>query len=328
MADEAIPRDPRNMAAEPAENEIPLRAYGGEKPPAPDWFTEAVETPYETHSINVGGAEIAYQSWGDRSKPGLLLVHGNGAHSHWWDFIAPFFMADYHVVAPTFSGMGDSDWRETYSFNGFAEELAAVSEDAGFFEHSEKPLMVAHSFGGMVSIVASVTHGERYGGAIIVDTHIEPPGEERPRPPDRTRPNRVYPDLETALARFRLAPPQPCDNHYAVDHIARYSLKDTTGEDGKPGLTWKFDPFIFSKLSPGWDERGEISFETKCPIIFMRGADSILMTPKVTQYMQTLQDPPVPVMTVPEAHHHVMLDQPLAFVSAVRGLLTSWPPKA
>jgi pimeloyl-ACP methyl ester carboxylesterase len=41
--------------------------------------------------------------------------------------------------------------------------------------------------------------------------------------------------------------------------------------------------------------------------------------------MQSLQDPPVPMITVPGAYHHVMLDQPLAFVTAIRGLLTAWP---
>ena len=41
--------------------------------------------------------------------------------------------------------------------------------------------------------------------------------------------------------------------------------------------------------------------------------------------MQAVQDPPIPMITIPDAYHHVMLDQPLAFVSAVRGLLAGWP---
>ena len=32
----------------------------------------------------------------------------------------------------------------------------------------------------------------------------------------------------------------------------------------------------------------------------------------------------VPVSGVPEAQHHVMLDQPLAFVAALRALLADW----
>ena len=34
--------------------------------------------------------------------------------------------------------------------------------------------------------------------------------------------------------------------------------------------------------------------------------------------------PQAPVVEVPEARHHVMLDQPLGFVAALRMLLDSW----
>ena len=56
---------------------------------APTWFTDALKIPKSEHRISVEGASIYYQKWGDDSKPGLMLVHGSGSHSHWWDFIAP-----------------------------------------------------------------------------------------------------------------------------------------------------------------------------------------------------------------------------------------------
>jgi len=40
--------------------------------------------------------------------------------------------------------------------------------------------------------------------------------------------------------------------------------------------------------------------------------------------MSSLMGPRAPVVEVPEARHHVMLDQPLAFVAALRTLLDSW----
>ena len=61
----------------------PLAPFHGEVPPAPDWFRKAVATPYETGSVTVKGANVTYQRWGRRGAPGLLLVHGNGAHAHW-----------------------------------------------------------------------------------------------------------------------------------------------------------------------------------------------------------------------------------------------------
>ena len=86
----------------------PLAGYAGQRPPAPDWFEAALSTRYQTHHVDRDGVRLHYQTWGDPSKPGLLLTHGNGAHAHWWDFIAPSFADDYFLVAPTLSGMGDS----------------------------------------------------------------------------------------------------------------------------------------------------------------------------------------------------------------------------
>lgn len=312
------------MEAKP--EDMVLAPYKGAEPPAPDWFHDAIAQTAKEASVVVDGAKIAYRSWGDPARPGLLLVHGNGAHGQWFDFIAPFLAEDYHVVAPTFSGMGDSDWRERYSFSQFSAEQHAVCEDAGLFAHDRKPIIAAHSFGGIVALYTTMMKGgEKFGGAVIIDSHIEPPGDERPRPPRRTGGNRVYPGFDAALSRFRLAPPQPCANHFLVDYIARRSIIETTDEDGGKGFSWKFDPFIFNSLMIEWEEVDLTSLETKCPIVFMRGGLSDLVTDRVASYMQSLQDPPVPMITVPGAYHHVMLDQPLAFVTAIRGLLTAWP---
>lgn len=40
--------------------------------------------------------------------------------------------------------------------------------------------------------------------------------------------------------------------------------------------------------------------------------------------MQDLLPPGSPQMAIPDADHHVMIDQPLAFVAALRGLLAGW----
>ena len=103
----------------------PLAPYHGAKPPAPAWFAPALAQEPERTFVTVAGAKIESLAWGARGKPGLLLMHGNAAHADWYSFIAPFFAERFRVASMSWSGMGGSDWRETYAVETFAEEAAA-----------------------------------------------------------------------------------------------------------------------------------------------------------------------------------------------------------
>lgn len=295
-----------------------LAALNGAAPEAPAWFQEAVAHPKEQVRVSVAGVTIHALAWGERGKPALLLLHGNGAHAHWWDFIAPFFAKDYRVIAPTWSGMGDSDWRSGYGVDFCVAEAMAAAEALGAFESSEKPLIVAHSFGGYPALALAADHGERFKGVVSVDSPVEPPDEDLGGPPQRHKPNRVYPSFEAILARFRLAPPQPCENLFAVDHIARHSIKETEG-----GYTWKFDPFIWQDFQDR--DAADLLRSARCPVAVVWGERSILMSAKTLGHMRALLPPGAPFVPIPSAAHHVMLDQPLAFVTALRGLFSAWP---
>jgi pimeloyl-ACP methyl ester carboxylesterase len=298
-------------------NEGPLAPLDGVQPPAPAWFDRIVAVEPESAFVEVKGARIHYLRWGDRAKPGLLLVHGNAAHAYWWSFIAPFLAREYNVAAMDLSGMGDSDWRTDYSMELFVDEQLAVCEASGMFAGHEPPIIVAHSFGGFVTMLAGALYGDRLAGTVIVDSPVNPP--DRPGgPPKRViRPHNIYPTLAAALGRFRLMPPQTCDNLYIVDWVARRSLKAVEG-----GFTWKFDPAIWQRFSIG-DTAARLR-ATKCRIAIFRGENSVLMPPEIGEYMFNLLGRAAPVVTIPEAQHHVMLDQPLALVAALRALLADW----
>jgi pimeloyl-ACP methyl ester carboxylesterase len=48
------------------------------------------------------------------------------------------------------------------------------------------------------------------------------------------------------------------------------------------------------------------------------------VTPDVADYIYELLDRNAPVVEIPQAYHHLLLDQPLAFVSALRAILADW----
>src|SRR4051794_20371725 len=98
--------------------------------PAPDWFRWATSRPRQSQFVTVAGCRIHYLVWAREparsGERGLLFVHGGGAHSHWWSYIAPYFTRDFRVAAIDLSGMGDSGWRAHYNSQLRAEEFRAV----------------------------------------------------------------------------------------------------------------------------------------------------------------------------------------------------------
>ena len=310
--------------------QAPLAHLKGEKPEAPRWFEQAVQRVPQRSFTEVEGAQIETLTWGEVGKPGLLLLHGNRAHADWWTFIAPFFADDFRVAALSWSGMGGSDWRESYSFDLLSQEVGAVAEAAGLFESSTKPVVVAHSFGGFLGLRYASHHGQKIGGLVMVDSPIMSPEmrqKRRGRGPSGMldpRPNRVYDDLPSALARFRFAPPQVCKNLYIADHIARGSLKQAPLESGDElGWTWRFDPYQWRDMRM---ENPVPDFQAlQCPVSIMWGSHSLLFDAEVLAYIAGLAPAGSPRIEIPAARHHLMVDQPLAFVTALRGLLAGWP---
>ena len=54
------------------------------------------------------------------------------------------------------------------------------------------------------------------------------------------------------------------------------------------------------------------------------GERSALFPRGTIDYMSTLLDKSTPVIVMPEVHHHLFLEQPLAFIKTVQTLLTGW----
>ncbi|MGY1704624.1 alpha/beta fold hydrolase [Geodermatophilus sp. SYSU D00697] len=278
---------------------------------APAWFTSAVAALPEHRDVEVDGARVHYRAWGAPGRPGLVLVHGGAAHSGWWDHVAPL-LPTHRVVAPDLSGHGDSDRRSEYGTARWAREVLAVAAAEGL----DRPVVLGHSMGGWVALTAGVEHGDAVAGVAVIDSPLDrqPPEEQDLR--EQPRAHRVHPDLEAALARFRTLPPQDRLLPYVRAHVARSSLRPVEG-----GWTWKFDPGSFGSRPLV----GQLLPRLAAPAALFR-CEQGLVTREMAAEMVALAPGPLPVVELPEAGHHPMLDQPLALVTAVRTLLAVWPP--
>ena len=284
-------------------------------------FKHFTAMPSTDHFITVEGADIHYRRWIDpektisTSKPGLLFVHGYGAHSHWWDFIAPAFFEDYEVLAMDMSGAGDSQHRDVYTATLFAKEIVSVCRDADL----QSPTVVGHSFGGSMTRVTAHLYGEALSAVVLVDSNMPRHRGKHTLPPSPRAHIRHYETLERGAKRFRLRPPQPCQNKYIVEYIARHSLaKD------EHGYYFKLDQALFSKLREDANvelpDAASMVERSSCPVGFIYGAMSRLFPPEAVKIVNEVIKPEI-LRCIPEAHHHVFLDQPLDFIEALEGVL-------
>jgi pimeloyl-ACP methyl ester carboxylesterase len=320
----------------PPEVRAPLAPFNGAEPPAPEWFKWAIAQEPQRTMVPSHGTRLEALTWGAEGRPGLLLAHGNSAHADWWSFIAPYLAKDYRVTSMSLAGMGASDWRETYRFHDFADDAEAVARATGLYAGGRKPVYIGHSFGGGQVFFTAARYPARMQAAILVDTGFGGPPpevlEERKKRqevlaniPTADRPSRVYPTLEAALARFRLMPPQPAENHYILDFIARRSLKRAPLPDGSgEGWTWKFDPNMWEKLDRTDGMFGGVFPELKVPMVHLYGDKSRIIERRAAGEPGFLTGQ-VQEIEIPDSHHHVMIDQPLALVAALRTVLATWP---
>jgi pimeloyl-ACP methyl ester carboxylesterase len=283
---------------------------------ATEWLAATLARAGEPRGVEVDGADIHYLRWGDASDPGLVLVHGGAAHARWWDHLAPLFSADHHVVALDLSGHGDSGRRDRYDAETWAREVVAVAADAGM---AHAPVVVGHSLGGFVSIVVAARHGHDLAGAVIVDSPVRRPDPEVQEAGGGRmfRAPKVYPSLEEGMAHFHLVPPQPVVRPDVVEHVARHSLRER--EDG---WTWKFDPRLFEHFSTR--AFGHYLPDAKCRMAVFHGELSHIVDRDITTYMSELLGHHAPFVEIPQAYHHLILDQPLAFAAALRAILADW----
>ncbi len=278
----------------------------------PQWYSAALAQRPELASVDVEGASIRYRAWGSQGSPVVVLVHGGAAHSGWWDHIGPHLATEHRVLALDLSGHGDSGRRESYDLETWAREVVAVAAA----ESADPPVVYGHSMGGFVALTAARDHGHRLRGAVAIDSPVHKISPESSERRDRRADEkpRHYPDRETILARFRTLP----EDEMQLDYVMRHLAEGSVTEDDE-GWRWKFDPRVFvnSMMEPE-DLRG-----AACEVALLRGERG-MATIDITETVRERLGGTVPVTVIPDAGHHIMIDQPVALIAALQTLLGQW----
>ncbi len=87
-----------------------------------------------THRFTASGLVLNCLDYGGGGKRPLLFLHGGSAHAHWWDFVAPAFVDDFHVLALDQRGHGESEWAGEWAYGSrhYVSDLDQVIDQWAF----------------------------------------------------------------------------------------------------------------------------------------------------------------------------------------------------
>ena len=269
---------------------------------------------YKSQFVEAGGLRLHYQDYGTVGKPAMLCLHGGAAHAHWFDFIAPGLVPAYRVIALDQRGHGDSEWADppAYSYERYAADLAEVVEKLDLRDF----VLVGHSMGGTVSLEYASTYPGRVGKLIVVDSTLQMTPERVAALRDvGSRQGSNYATREEFIARYRLRPAGTSAAPEVLRHLAQNSARQF------PDGSWrhKFDRNVYATREttdglPRWNH-------IRIPALLVKAQRSQRISPQVFAEVKA-RCPQVKLVEVPHSDHHVTLDNPSGFVSAVKSFLT------
>lgn len=275
----------------------------------PAWFLTALQDAGESRTVEVAGAPIEYRVWGPQGGPVVVLVHGGAAHGGWWDHIGPQLAKGRRVAAIDLSGHGSSGSREVYDFVTWTDEIVQIAAAEG----SDRPFVVGHSMGGVVVLAAAFRHAERLAGVVIIDLPDWVLHGRVPPRLDELPPRRHHATRDLAEQRFRARPPDPMRLDFIERHVAERSVQQT-----EAGWTWRFDHAVTTH-DPFPDELWD---QSRCPVVLVLAERSMLTPDDADHLIARLGG--VETITIADSGHHIMLDQPLALVACLNGVMSGW----
>lgn len=279
----------------------------------PAWLERNLQRPGRSCYVGDQDQRLHYLVWGQRDQqlPGLLFVPGYRAHAGWWDFIAPMFADRFHVVVMELPGMGDSAHRKHYTAADMSTAIKAVIEHGGLWS----PIGVGHSYGGSRLLSFASERPGLLSRVIVLDSYVHFASQGSLPSFPRTGSHRAYPSLEAALLRFRLLPEQPLSSPALLNYIASGSLRETDA-----GWIWKFDVDLPGAAPMELDGAALLS-RVDVPVHLVWGEHSVVASGEsMRRIAAALPLCHEPIM-IPDAHHHLMLDQPIAVMSVLQALL-------
>ncbi len=143
------------------------------RPNSVDWEKVSASVPHSDRSrfLQVDGARIHYQEFGDTTNPTIILIHGYTASVYVWKTAAPMLAdAGLHVIAIDLLGFGYSAKPASfdYSIQSQARMVSRFMNRLGI----GKATIAGSSYGGAVAATIALDYPERVEKLVLVDAVI------------------------------------------------------------------------------------------------------------------------------------------------------------
>ncbi|MEU5787552.1 alpha/beta hydrolase [Micromonospora purpureochromogenes] len=269
----------------------------------------------EQRTVTANGITQRVRVAGPPDGVPVLLVHGNGSSSAFWEPLVRRLPATLRVVAPDLRGYGDTETAPVDATRGladFADDVAALLDEPVLFAAGARPVVVGHSLGGGVAMRLLVDHPDRVA-ALLLEAPVSPYGfggtrdlDGTPTTPDfaGTGAGSVNPDFVARLAagdRSADAPTSPRSvlrTTYVADpaslgedeELLLDSLLSTaTGDDNYPGTAGTSPHWpgtapgsrgVLNALAPAHFRLADelVAVEVKPPVAWVRGDADVIVS--------------------------------------------------
>lgn len=125
-----------------------------------------IPTPYRRSTIATRGGQLTVGTWGRPDATPLIALHGvTGTHQD-WTVVGPALSDRFRLIALDLRGRGGSaEIVGPWGMQEHADDVIAVLDH----EEIDRAVLVGHSMGGFVAVLAGVLHPDRVAGLVLVD---------------------------------------------------------------------------------------------------------------------------------------------------------------
>lgn len=168
--------------------------------------------------------------WGPADGPPVLVVHGVTNTGRRLRELAEEHLPELRVLAPDLRGHGLSTWDPPWNAERHVADLLATLDAAGV----ERPVVVGHSFGGMLALHLAASAPERVAALVLLDPAVALDPARAGAEAELARVDEGWASVEEArAARLALRPPH--SRHTVEEDLATF-LRE--GPDGRVRLAF------------------------------------------------------------------------------------------